>query len=352
MPVLDRRWVRFTVAAVIAAGLVAVTGVDVAVAQQRRAHDRKVAALRAERRAEAAFLAKLTPVANEVYRAAAPVQAVLAALANPGPDDIFAARDALAHGGSLAALRKLSVQLHALRPPVGLRAQTDSVVKAVDAMKDALTGLSAHGKQNAFDALANALNGDDATGFGVAQSNFIDAVVASYGRQHTKPPFTSDADGPRLRGTSTSWIFAADKACDSAYIGLLPVIKLEKQTSLSALRQLVALWSRQLGGLSTAFARLPQPRDADRLPRTLTSRLGVLKSNAAIFDKELRAIAQRDADAFDAADRQLHEVLPSLAQLGKAMRAYGAVHCGLIMAIWSGDKSAAKAGSGGGVTAT
>src|SRR5581483_11690876 len=95
MPAPDRTWVRRTVAIVVAAGLVAVTWVDVAVAQQRRAHDRNVAAERAERRAERAFLAKLTPVADDVYRAAAPVQAVLAALDNPGPDDMFAARDAL-----------------------------------------------------------------------------------------------------------------------------------------------------------------------------------------------------------------------------------------------------------------
>src|SRR5690242_16254658 len=106
MPVLDRRWVRNTVAVVVLAGLAAVTSVDVVVAQDRREHDRKVAAARAERRAERAFLAKLTPVADDVFRAAAPVQAVLAALAEPGPDDIFAARDALAHGGSLAELRK------------------------------------------------------------------------------------------------------------------------------------------------------------------------------------------------------------------------------------------------------
>jgi hypothetical protein len=350
MPLLDRTWIRIVVAALVAAGLVAVTCVDVAVVQQRREHDRKVAAARAERRVEVAFLATLTPVADDVYRAAAPVQTVLAALANPGPDDIFAARDALAHGGSLAALRALSTRLHALRPPVGLRQATASLVKAVDAMKDALTGLSANGHEEKFDALAEALSGDDATGFGVAQSEFIDAIVASYGRQHTRPPFTSDNDGPRLRPTSTTWIFAADKACDAAYIGLLPVVKLEKQTSLSSLRQLVTLWSRQLGRLGTAFARLPRPSDARRLPLAVTSRLGIIKSNAAIFDRELRAIAKRDADSFDLADRQLHELLPSLAQLGKALRSYGAVHCGLIMAIWAGDKSAAK--SGGGVTAT
>ncbi|MDQ1685963.1 MAG: hypothetical protein QOC82_2700 [Frankiaceae bacterium] len=350
MSVLDRKWVRIVFAAVIAAGLVAVTCVDVAVAQQRREHDRKVAAARAEYRVELAFLAKLAPVANDVYRAAAPVQSVLAALANPGPDDVFAARDALAHGGSLAALRKLSNQLHALRPPAGLQQQTASLVKAVDAMKDALTGLAAHGKQNGFDVLANALGGDDATGFGIAQSNFIDAVVASYGRDHAHPPFTSDRDGPRLRSTSTSWIFGADRACDSAYVGLLPVIKLEKQTSLSSFRQLLTLWSQQLSRLSTAFTHLPEPRDAHRLPLTVRSRLGAIKSNAAVFDRALRAVNRQDADAFDLADRQLHEVLPLLAQLGKALSSYGAVHCGLIMGIWAGDKSASK--SGGGVTAT
>jgi hypothetical protein len=350
MSLLDRKWVRVVFAAVIAAGLVAVTCVDVAVAQQRREHDRKVAAARAERRAEVAFLAKLTPVADDVYRAAAPVQTVLAALADPGPDDIFAARDALAHGGSLAALRSLSKRVHALRAPVGLRESTASLVKAVDAMKDALTGLSANGDEQKFDALAEALGGDDATGFGVAQSDFVEAVVASYGHQRAKPPFTSDTDGPRLRGTSTTWIFTADKSCDTAYVGLLPLVKLEKQTSLSALRQIVTLWSRQLSRLAVAFARLPRPSDARRLPLAVTSRLGIIKSNAAIFNRELRAIANRDAASFDLADRQLHELLPSLAQLGKAMRSYGAVHCGQIMAIWAGDKSASK--SGGRVTAT
>ncbi|MBV9097372.1 MAG: hypothetical protein JO079_04875 [Frankiaceae bacterium] len=350
MSVLDRRWVRLTVAALIAVALVAVTGLDVAVAQQRRAHDRKVAAARAERRAELSFLRTLTPVADNVFEAAAPVQAVLAALADPGPDDIYAARDALAHGGSLATLRSLSTQLHALRPPRGLREQTASLVKAVDAMKDALSGLSSHGKQEGFDALANALGGDDATGFSTAQGDFIDAVVASYGRQHTKPPFSSDNDGPRLRSTSTSWIFGADKACDAAYIGLVPVAKLQKQTSLAALRQEVTLWGTQLGRLATAFARLPQPRDAARLPLTVTSRLGIIKSNAVIFQQELRAVNHLDPNAFDLAERRLHELLPSLSQLGKALRAYGAVHCGLIMAIWAGDKSASK--SGGGVTAT
>jgi hypothetical protein len=350
MSVLDRRWVRVVFAAVIAMGLVAVTCVDVAVAQQRREHDRKVAAARAERRAEVAFLRNLTPVANDVYRAAAPVQTVLAALADPGPDDIFAARDALAHGGSLAALKSLSTRLHALRPPVGLRDQTASLLKAVDAMKDALTSLSANGNVQRFDTLAEALSGDDATGFGVAQANFIDAVVASFGRQHTRPPFTSDNDGPRLRSTSTTWIFAADRACDAADVGLLPVVKLAKETTLSSLREFDTLWARQLGRLATAFARLPRPSDARRLPLAVTSRLGVIKSNAVIFNSELRAIANRDVDSFDLAERQLHELLPSLAQLGKALRAYGAVHCGLIMAGWAGDKTAAK--SGGGVTAT
>lgn len=344
MAIFDRRWVRLTFATVVTCGLVAVTSVDVAVAQQRRAHDRKVAAARAEHRAELAFLAKLTPMASDVYRAAAPVQAVLAALANPGPDDIFAARDALAHGGSLDALRKLSTALHALRPPRGLREQTDNLIKAVDAMKDALTGLSTHGNDKTFDGLAEALSGDDATGFGTAQGNFIDAVVASYGRDHARPPFTSDIDGPRLRSTSTSWIFAADKACDAADVGLLPVAKLEKQSTLDAARQLVTLWSRELGLLAGAFAHLPAPRDADRLPVAVTSRLGVIKSNAAIFGSELRAINRHDPDGFALADRRLHELLPSLAQLGRALRAYGAVHCAVIIGVWSGDKTATKSG--------
>ena len=57
-----------------------------------------------------------------------------------------------------------------------------------------------------------------------------------------------------------------------------------------------------------------------------------------------------DPAGFAASEAQLHEVLPSVSQLGKAMRSYGAVSCGQIMGYWAGDKTATK--SGGGVTAT
>jgi hypothetical protein len=351
MSVLDRAWVRITFAAVIALGLVAVACVDVAVAQQRRAHDRKVAAARAERRAEREFLAQLTPVADDVYRAAAPVQVVLSALADPLADDIFAARDALAHGNSRAALHKLSAQLHALHAPPGLRKQTASLVSAVDAMRDALDGLGSHANAEDFDKLAAALNGDDATGFGVAQGNFIDAVVAAYGQRRVTPPFSSDGNGPRSRPSSTSWIFAADRDCSTAAISLIPVRKYLKDNTLSGLKSSAMLWQRALSRLGTNLTRLPRPAaGAGALPVAITSRFRVLAANAEVFQAELRAITRFDEAGFAAADRRLHEVLPSLAQLGKSLRSYGAVECGRMMGFWAGDKSAGK--PGGGVTAT
>src|SRR5436305_383983 len=93
MSVLDRRWVRLTSIFVVLAGLIAVTTVDVAVAQQRRAHDRKVAAARALRRAESRYLDDVRKIAGDVYAVVQPYQQVLDAFISD-PTTIFAARDA------------------------------------------------------------------------------------------------------------------------------------------------------------------------------------------------------------------------------------------------------------------
>jgi hypothetical protein len=348
MSIVGSRVVRIATTVALALGLVAVMCVDVAVADQRRAHDRKVAAARAERRAERAYLERLRPLVVRVYRAAAPEQAVLDALADPEPTDVYAARDAFAHGRATADLAALAATLHRLAPPAALRQQTASLTKAVDDMHAAAADLGSHAGDTSFADLADALNGDSATAFGTATAAFVDAVVAAFAHRQMTPPFDTPDDGPDPGPTATSWIFGADRGCAAAYIRLLPVIKLQKQSSLAAARADIRLWSTTLLGLAKTFDRLPRPTGTASLPRALLLRLPAIRANGQVFAGQLRAIDRHDPTSYDAGVARLHELLPALGQLGRQMRAYGAVDCAIIMGGWAGDKSAGK----GGVTST
>jgi hypothetical protein len=265
----------------VALGLVATTCVDVAVAQQRREHDRKVAAARAERRAERAFLRQVQPLAEAAYRSAAPVNVVLAALYDPQPGDVLAARDALAHGRALAGLRDATARIKALRVPAPLRGKVHDLTVALDTMASDLGDLGSHGAETSVDGLADAFNGDSAVGFGVAEGDFINALVAAFGRQHLTPPFTSDTDGPKPGPTPTSWIFGADRGCIAASLSLVDVNRYAKQDSLAALKTYVRLWDRALNGLAKRMATLPPPTGSAALPASVRHRLAVLRANAA-----------------------------------------------------------------------
>src|SRR5437763_8795098 len=121
MSVLDRQWVRLTVSAVIAVGLVAVSFVDVAVAQQRRAHDRKVAAARALHRAETRYLTDVRKIAGDVYDVVQPYQQVLDAFISD-PTTIVAARDAFAVPAPAKQVTALIARLDALTVPKTMHA--------------------------------------------------------------------------------------------------------------------------------------------------------------------------------------------------------------------------------------
>src|SRR3954452_15917832 len=100
-------WRRSAMTVAIVAGLVATSGLDVAVASVRRSHQASERRHQALLREEQRYLRELHALADDVMREIVPVQRVLVALSTPRPADIYAARDALGTTDSLHAVRGL-----------------------------------------------------------------------------------------------------------------------------------------------------------------------------------------------------------------------------------------------------
>jgi hypothetical protein len=333
---LLRRSIQVVVTTLLALGLVATVSVDVAVAGAKRAHDRKVAAARAEMRAEGAFLARLAPIAIDIERAANPVSVALAAAESPSPASLVGARDALAHGGGVAALDSALKRLTALRPPQPMRSNASTAVRAVVDLKSALTALARNANVTNLLTLSGRLTGDSAIALTVADNNFTAAVDALFARQHLASPVADDADAKQPR-TAADWIFDADSACIDADLSLVPAYT-GSLTTPAALRHYVTLWQNAFRTLSHRLVTMPRPSG---LPATITSRLGVLGYHAQLFSHQLTELKHGDYAALGVSLTEIKTAGPALVRLADGMRSYGVVGCANIMDLWAGVRPTA-----------
>ena len=337
------RWARVAATALVALGLVATTCVDVAVASERRAKQRKAAAVRAEQRAERSLLRDLSAIATDVMLAADPVQTSLRAASLPEPGQLVGARDAIAHGGAADALATAVTRLRGLHAPAPMRSGLAKLTKDVDDLHTLAARLAAYVDVKDLLVLSKRLNDDDADTFGVTSATVLDDLSTLYDRQHLTPP---SVDSRAEDATSASWIFGASSACIDAQVALIPVFAIKSIDGVATAERLSRLWQHALSLAATRIGRLPRPTGRQALPPGLTSRLGVMRYNASLFSAQVSALKRSDLTTYQLNAAKIRTVLPSLAQLSKAFRGYGAVGCANVLDGWAGV-SHARASTGG-----
>lgn len=286
--------------------------------------------------AQRAYLAKLAPVANRIYLAVSPAQHVLNAIDTPHAGDAFAARDALANGESLVRLTAAQRSLMRLAAPTGLTAQRHQLLTTTRGMIAALKALRSLRNDSDGRHLMSRVTKLGAR-LTVAAGNFDTAVDVTYQVVNRAEPkgFSIYRKAPV---TQTSWIFGADRSCSAAEFTLSDLIKYRTVSSVSDAEALDRLWAHGLAVASHRIRAVPTPHGPARLPRTLSSRLRVLKYNSRLFAKLRSGLQHQSLSTVSAASDQIHSLQPSLRTLGKDLRSYGAVSCGQIIGIWGGNK--------------
>lgn len=329
-----RGWLRALVVAAIALGLVATTGIDVAVAGAKRAHERRIAAARAERRAERTLLDRLRTISVDIINTVQPVELAVASAQRPDPAALIGARDAVLHGKVDVALREATSRLHALHAPAAMAADVRALTSSVGALRAAVSSLSAHVGVNDLEKLAEAFSADSSIDLTIAYSRFSDAVDKLFARQRRPAPATSDISS----STAVGWIFGADKACVQTNIELIPAYDMQLN-SAAALRRYASRWQHALDHLAGGLSSVPRPPG---LPATITARLPLLRFDAKLFADQVTAIRHQDPTAMGVALTKLKEAMPGLGRLGSALGTYGAVGCGNILDTWAGTKPVAR----------
>lgn len=325
----------------VAAGVLATASIDVVVASQRRAHDRKVAAARAEQRAERALLHDVSVIAVDVQLASDPIVTALRSVSLPAPGELVGARDAIAHGGGGEALAADVTRLRALHPPASMRRDLTKLVTDVVALRDQADRLAGTAEVKDLLALSKRLNDDDAATFPSTAATVSGDLVLLFDRQHLTPPAV---DSSKDDTTPANWIFGASAACIDAQLALVPVFSIHHLDSVATTERYARLWQHALSVASARITALPRPVGRRPLPATLTGRLGVLRYNARLFGTQLAALKRSDPAGYQVAVVKVRTLLPSLAQLSKALRSYGAAGCGNVMDGWAGVKSPASKG--------
>jgi len=305
MSVLDRKWVRRAFAAAVAAGLVAVTSVDVAVAQQRREHDRKVAAARALHRAESRYLDGVRAIAAKAFDVLQPYQQVLNAM-YADPTTIYAARDAFAGAAPAKQIGALVARLDKLPVPKTMRAHQEKLRAALNSYVGHLTSVrkQAHvtDYRTLYDALDNGFDGD----FISDNTDWQIALQDTFAVHLDGPPKTPgfDATAPI---TLVTWVYRADRSCNKAFDQADPALRrLEKNTETPADFGLVG---RSLESFTALIRKVPLPADQQAaLRRDIMRRLPIVDASGRAMIAFTHALEVHDPDAVHVA---LEKILAS-----------------------------------------
>lgn len=305
MSVFDRKWVRVAFAAGIAAGLVAVTSVDVAVAQQRREHDRKVAAARALRRAETRYLDGVRAIAGQAYKILQPYQQVLDAM-YADPTMIYAARDAFAGAAPAKQIGTLVARLDKLSVPKTMHGHQEKLRAALNSYVGHLTSVRKQAHVTEYRTLYDAMDTEFGGNFIGDNTSWQIALQDTFAVHLDGPPKTPSSD-EAAPITLVTWVFRADRSCDKAFDEADPALRrLEKNTETPADFGLVG---RSLQSFTTLIRRVPLPPDQQAaLRRDIMRRLPIVDASGRAMIAFTHALQVHDPDAVHAA---LQKILAS-----------------------------------------
>lgn len=256
----------------VGAGAIATTTADFAVASDRRAHDRKVAAAHARHRAESRYLGEVDRIARDVYDVVQPYHQVLDAVI-ADPTAIYSARDAFAAAEPAQQLRTLSSRLDAVTVPPTMRSYQADLSKALKAYVVDLGAVrgkaSVLNPDKLYDAITDAfssqLDSDD-----IGWQAALQTAFATHLAGPPKTPF-ADEDAPP---SVVLWTFRADRSCAGSLRHAEPAIhRIESSAGTPGDLSTVG---RTLLDATTALRRLALPAaQAAQLRDQIVDRLGI-----------------------------------------------------------------------------
>jgi hypothetical protein len=291
-----------------------------------RSDQRKAAAIAAEKRAVAAYRVALQPLAIRVFDAVQPLQDVDDAFATVAPGQLGARDDVLAHSGAVATLTAVGTSLRDVRVPKSLHSQGATLSADLAGLQTAAKALAAattaKGDRTGFVS-------EFGSGFDLllsAESNWIDALQAVYGKDLALPTPGADRSGAHGRSAPTKGGFLqqADLTCARGGVDLDRAGKItDLDTQIRYLPQHAAIIRR------TGKALLALRTDA--ASAAFQHRLGIeLKAHEAYptaLEAIVRAAKARDVNAYDAAQKDFAQATLTLRDLSRSFKAYGATVC-------------------------
>lgn len=295
----------------VGAGAIATATTDVAVASDRRAHERKLAAARAEHRLEARYLHDVDGIAGEVYNAVQPYHQVLDALA-ADPTAIFSARDAFAAPDSAQQLTRLSARLHAVSVPPVMQKHQASLEKALAAYATDLAAVRGRASMvnpdKLYDAISDAftsqLDNDD-----IDWQLALEDTFAVHLDGPPKVPYADEDAAPSI----VTWVFRADRACAAGLRRAAPALarihgRAGAAGDLASIGHTLLDTTAKLRHVALPSAQAPQLRDQ------IVNRLRVVDAaGQALVDVGHAAKSHSQATGLEALRRFLaagHEVRP------------------------------------------
>jgi hypothetical protein len=346
MRALPARFSRRGSAITLAVALALTVGADVAIAAGGADGVAGIGGHGTSLAAERQYLKTLRPVATRIYAAVSPAQNIIDQIAEPHAGDAFSARDALAHGDALGKLRSARRALSRLDAPGPLAVQQRQMVAGTDAMIKALASMHGLAKNTNSTHLLAVINGVGSTRMPDAEMKYDRALRAAFRTGHWQAPNDFRARHLHAPVSQTGWIFGADRTCNAAALNLTDVIKYRNPQTLSDAESAGRVWMRALGKAGRKLTSLARPHGASALPRALRDRLHLVTYTSRLFAHELSGVRAQSISEMNRAVDQIRGSEPSMRVLGRALKSYGAVSCGAIVAVWGGKHVATTSNHG------
>jgi hypothetical protein len=325
-PARKRRWLKRTLLStlvlLVIAGLV---GGSLAYLDHRREvqHKKEVAArIAAEKKAEAAYLAAVKPLAIRVFDAVQPIQDTFDAFRSLRPGLSAAREDVILHGGAAAALAAVREALAALKAPTtqttevqNLQLAAASLSKAVKRLRDLVPALRKPAGSPAFPDAVDA--------FSDAESEWGSALRRLQRTSSLPSPYEERAFAyGRKVQTLGGYILAAELVCGRAEADLCDLRHPEPKD----LKNL----PREAKVLRTAVAELrkiPVPASKRALGRRLDVELQSTLSLAVTEEKLYAAYKKRDYNAYKRALQLWDEQDAAFRRVDSTYRSLGITTC-------------------------